>query len=146
MERAIAVLMMLCGLIACAPASPPSPPEIAARPPPAAPRVVSTEEGIATWYGRGRAGHSTASGERFDPGALTAAHRTLPLGTMVRVTNLANGRAIEVRINDRGPQDRRRVIDLSLAAADALGFTSAGITRVRIERLAASEVLAQPQQ
>ena len=77
---------------------------------------------------------ATASGEPFDPDAMTAAHRTLPLGTVVRVTNMANGRIVTVRINDRGPHDRSRIIDLSRGAAQALGFVSDGVMKVKIER------------
>src|SRR5205823_6298814 len=86
---------------------------------PPEPRVVQT--GKASWYGDPHHGRKTASGEVFDMYALTAAHRTLPLGSRVRVTNLANGRAVDVRINDRGPTLADRIIDLSYAAARALG-------------------------
>lgn len=92
-------------------------------------------KGIASWYGRGFAGHRTASGERFDPSELTAAHRTLPFGTRVRVTDAA-GDSVVVRINDRGPYARGRVIDLSRAAARKLGITRAGSGRVTLSVLA----------
>ena len=101
---------------------------------PSAPSAFS-EVGLASWYDRRRVGYRTANGERFSPGAMTAAHRTLAFGSVVRVTNLANGREVDVKINDRGPQDRRRIIDLSKGAADALGFTALGVTRVRIEQV-----------
>ena len=91
--------------------------------------------GLASWYGSFHAGQRTASGELFDPDAMTAAHRTLPLGTLVRVTNVANGRFVNVRINDRGPRDTSRIIDLSRAAAQALGFTSDGVMKVKLERV-----------
>ncbi|WP_419808188.1 septal ring lytic transglycosylase RlpA family protein [Sphingomonas sp.] len=78
--------------------------------------------GIASWYGAAFAGRRTASGERFDPRAMTAAHRTLPFGTLVEVTALATGRALVVRINDRGPGRGDRLIDLSQAAARRLGI------------------------
>ena len=94
------------------------------------PRGVWT--GTASWYGEAHHGKKTASGEPFDMHALTAAHRTLPLGTRVRVTNLANGRAVEVRINDRGPSVADRIIDLSYGAARALDAVGAGVFRVRI--------------
>jgi len=94
------------------------------------PRGVWT--GAASWYGEAHHGKKTASGEPFDMHALTAAHRTLPLGTRVRVTNLANGRAVEVRINDRGPSVADRIIDLSYGAARALDAVGAGVFRVRI--------------
>lgn len=93
------------------------------------------ETGLATWYGPGFGHQRTASGERFDPGALTAAHRTLPFGTRVRVTNLENGRHVVVRINDRGPWRKDRVLDLSRAAARKLGFLDDGVARVRLEVL-----------
>ena len=92
------------------------------------------QEGLASVYGKHFNGKSTASGERYDSRALTAAHRTLPLGTDIRVTNLENGRSVRVRINDRGPHVRGRIIDLSSGAATALGF-STGVARVRIEIL-----------
>jgi rare lipoprotein A len=90
-------------------------------------------EGMASFYGREFNGRKTASGERFDTHALTAAHRTLPFGTMVRVTNLSNGKSVNVRVNDRGPFKRQRIIDLSPAAAHAIGLDIAGTARVRIE-------------
>jgi len=89
--------------------------------------------GLASWYDL--EGRRTASGERFDQRGLTAAHRSLPLGTRVRITNLANGRSVRVRINDRGPFARGRVIDVSRAAAERLGMLGSGTTRVRIEVL-----------
>jgi rare lipoprotein A len=88
--------------------------------------------GIASFYGVGE-GTRTASGERFNPHAMTAAHRTLPLGSSVKVTNLANSKTVVVRINDRGPYARGRVIDLSHSAAEALDFVSRGLAKVRIE-------------
>ena len=87
------------------------------------------ETGRASWYSL----HSrTASGERCDPGALTAAHRSLPFGTRVRVENLKNGKTVVVRINDRGPFVRGRIIDLTRAAAHKLGIVAAGTARVRV--------------
>jgi rare lipoprotein A len=91
--------------------------------------------GQASWYGPGFHGKKTASGEIFDQGRLTAAHKTLPLGTKAKVTNLENGNSVEVEINDRGPYVGDRVIDLSHAAANALGFVESGLTLVRIELL-----------
>jgi rare lipoprotein A len=91
--------------------------------------------GQASWYGPGFHGKKTASGEIFDQGRLTAAHKTLPLGTKAKVTNLENGHSVEVEINDRGPYVGDRVIDLSRAAANALGFVDSGLTLVRIEPL-----------
>ncbi|HET6610874.1 MAG TPA: septal ring lytic transglycosylase RlpA family protein [Kofleriaceae bacterium] len=98
--------------------------------------VVRTQRGLASWYGRRFAGKKTASGERFDPGDLTCAHRTLPFGTRLRVTNRENGRQVIVRVNDRGPfGKRRRLIDVSRAAAKKLGMLDGGIARVTIEVL-----------
>lgn len=90
---------------------------------------ADTSTGIASYYWQGQ---RTASGERFNPGELTAAHRSLPFGTKVRVTNLRNGKSVVVRINDRGPFVRGRIIDVSRAAASHLGFTGRGVTRVTL--------------
>jgi peptidoglycan lytic transglycosylase len=91
------------------------------------------QEGWASYYGSAHQGRRTASGERFDERRLTAAHRSLPFGTMVRVTNLDNGRSVTVTITDRGPFKKHRVIDVSSRAARELGFLRAGTARVRIE-------------
>jgi rare lipoprotein A len=88
--------------------------------------------GVASWYGAAFHGRRTASGETYDMHALTAAHPTLPLPTVVRVTNLDNGRSIVVRINDRGPYAPGRIIDMSHAGARALGFDGKGTARVRV--------------
>ena len=92
--------------------------------------------GVASWYGAELQGNRTASGERFAADALTAAHPSLPLGTRVRVTNLANGRSVVVRINDRGPFVGGRALDVSRGAARALGMLGSGTARVRITPLA----------
>jgi rare lipoprotein A len=89
--------------------------------------------GLASYYGRAHDGRRTASGEVFDMHAMTAAHRTLPFGTRVRVTNLGNGRRVVVRINDRGPHKRKRIIDLSYGAARELGLVGVGVAQVRVE-------------
>lgn len=89
--------------------------------------------GTASWYGRHWQGRKTASGARYDPGRLTAAHRSLPLNTRVRVTNLENAKSVTVLINDHGPYVRGRVIDLSTAAARRLGMLKEGLAPVRIE-------------
>ena len=96
------------------------------------------ERGLASWYGPGFHGRRTASGARFDMHALTAAHPSLPFGTRVEVRNLATGRSVEVRINDRGPHLRQRIIDLSQAAARAIGLGrgSAGVAQVSLRVLA----------
>ena len=97
--------------------------------------LVATEPaiGIASYYGREFRGRATASGMRYDDRRMTAAHPTLPFGTRVRVTNLANDRSVIVTINDRGPFRRGRIIDVSRGAARRLGFLGAGTTRVRLE-------------
>jgi len=89
--------------------------------------------GTASWYGDSFQGKQTASGEPYDMLDFTAAHRTLPLGTLVRVTNLTNRRTVVVRINDRGPVPESRIIDLSYNAARTLGFKERGVQRVRVE-------------
>jgi rare lipoprotein A len=91
--------------------------------------------GKASWYGQEFARRRTASGEEFDPQDLTGAHRTLPLGSKVRVTNLRNGRSVLVTINDRGPYRYRRAIDLSYGAARVLGMIHRGVVKVRIEMI-----------
>ncbi len=93
--------------------------------------------GIASWYGEVFDGHMTASGEVFHKDLLTACHPTLPFGTLVRVVNLRNHRAVVVRINDRGPLEPGRIIDLSLAAADEIGMLRTGVVPVRLEVLRA---------
>jgi rare lipoprotein A len=91
------------------------------------------EVGTASWYGEFFQGKETASGEPFDMQALTAAHPTLPLGSFVRVTNLRNGRAVVVRINDRGPVVEGRIIDVSYNTARVLGFEGRGLQKVRLD-------------
>ena len=93
------------------------------------------QQGRVSWYGPGFHGRRTANGEIFDTHALTMAHRSLPLGTTVRVTNLENGRSVVLRVNDRGPYVRGRVADLSHAAAERLGFVDDGVVPARIELL-----------
>ena len=99
------------------------------------PSVVRVMSGEASWYGPGFFGNRTANGEVYQRGTMTAAHRTLPFGTKVRVTNLWNGRSEVIRINDRGPFVHHRVIDLGHGAASSLGLTASGITQVRLEVL-----------
>jgi rare lipoprotein A len=93
------------------------------------------ETGIASWYGPKFDGRKTANGEKFDMNSVSAAHRTLPLPSMVRVTNLENGRAIRVRVNDRGPFAHGRIIDMSRRSAQLLGFAGKGTAKVRVEVL-----------
>jgi rare lipoprotein A len=91
-------------------------------------------EGLASYYGPGLHGRKTASGERFDQNALTAAHRTMRFGTCLRVVNMENGKSVEVRVNDRGPFKEERIIDVSLGAARKLEMVEKGLARVRIYR------------
>jgi rare lipoprotein A (peptidoglycan hydrolase) len=100
------------------------------------PRTKHALNGTASWYGPRFQGKKTASGEIYDQRKLTAAHKTLPLGTKARVTNLDNGSSVEVEINDRGPYVEGRIIDLSRAAAGALGFVELGVAPVQVELVA----------
>jgi rare lipoprotein A len=101
-------------------------------------KLIEVVQGAASWYGPGFYGRTTANGERFRKGTLTAAHRTLPFGTRVRVTNLSNGRSVVVRINDRGPFKYHRVIDLAHGAASQLKMMQAGQVPVKLEILKSS--------
>ncbi|HKV55177.1 MAG TPA: septal ring lytic transglycosylase RlpA family protein [Candidatus Binataceae bacterium] len=103
--------------------------------PVAAPIPVHTHNALASYYGKGFEGHRTSSGETYDSHRLTAASRTLPLGSVARVTNVDNGKSVVVRVNDRGPFVRGRDIDLSRAAAVRVGLAHKGIGRVRVTRL-----------
>ena len=107
--------------------------------PPASPAILDVRQGLASYYGPGFDGRVTASGARFDMKAMVAAHPSYPFGTVVRVTNLSNGRTVEVRVVDRGPARGPRadgvIIDLSQGAAEVLGFIRAGRTRVRLDVL-----------
>ena len=151
----IALSLILTGCATSRPASPTpqseakpeTKPEAKPEPKPAprpeakpAPGPGEGQTGEASWYGEPHHGRPTASGEIYDMNQLTAAHRTLPLGTRVLVTNLKNGRAVEVRINDRGPSVEGRIIDLSFAAAKELGALPSGTIPVRIR------VISQPSQ
>ena len=102
--------------------------------------VKPYQVGIASWYGEYFQGRETASGEPFDMHDLTAAHRTLPLGTFVKVTNLRNGRSAVLRINDRGPVVDGRIIDVSYNAARVLGFKTQGLQRVRLDLVPSSTI------
>jgi rare lipoprotein A len=112
------------------------PPVFAAPVPTQPEQPAYSQLGAATWYNQAGA---TASGESFNARALTAAHRTLPFGTIVRVTNVIDGRWVKVRINDRGPFMRGRIVDLSQAAARALGIEHGGMARVRLEAFASDQ-------
>jgi rare lipoprotein A len=94
---------------------------------------------MASWYGPGFDGNYSASGEVFNQNAMTAAHRTLPFGTQVRVTNMDNGLSVVVRINDRGPFHGDRVIDVSTAAAEAIGLVNSGVAPVSLEVLGTAQ-------
>jgi rare lipoprotein A len=117
-----------------APQAPPPPPTQPAAPPPTTRSAPRTEIGRASFYAASFTGKKTASGEIFDPDALTMAHRSLPFGTKVRVTNVRNQRSVEVVVNDRGPQVEGRIADLSPAAARAIGLAD-GLADVRLEIL-----------
>ncbi|MFN3077040.1 MAG: septal ring lytic transglycosylase RlpA family protein [Alphaproteobacteria bacterium] len=103
------------------------------------------EVGIASWYGPGFHGEKTANGEIYDMNDLTAAHRTLPMPSIVRVTNMVNSRAIQVRVNDRGPFANERIIDMSRRAAQLLGFENAGVTSVLVEIMAEESLALKSQ-
>jgi rare lipoprotein A len=143
-RRALAVICLLA-LAACAEQAPL--PAVASLPPPAPPapeQPFFTQVGTASWYGGFHHGRKTASGERFNMNDLTAAHRAVKLGTVLRVTNLDNGRTATVRVNDRGPYVNNRIIDLSAAAARDLGMKQDGLARVRIEAFAADQAAGGP--
>lgn len=111
--------------------SPPAPPEPDKKSAPVEAKLPQTGE--ASWYGAKHQGKQTASGTTFDQARLTAAHPSLPFGSRIKVTNLSNGKSVEVEINDRGPFAENRIIDLSQAAAKALGMMESGTTTVRLE-------------
>ena len=129
-DRWLFALVVVAAACGGAPRHEPTPPRTGLAP--------AVQRGLATFYGIEQQGGPTASGERFDRNQLTAAHRTLPLGTRVRVTNTRNGRSVEVRINDRGPYGGHgRIIDLSEAAARRLDMIAAGVVPVIVEVLPA---------
>jgi rare lipoprotein A len=136
MQRAVAVAIVSLAVCVsgCAKRAP------VAAPGGSGPRILETREGLASYYGREFHGRMTASGIRFDMNAMVAAHPSYPFGTLLRVTNLANGRSTSVRIVDRGPARRLRaegiIIDVSRGAAEALRFIQQGRARVRLEVLA----------
>ena len=118
------------GLFGCQSRQPPATVYNIPRPPPCPPPF--TQQGHASYYGDAHHGLTTASGEEFDKTAMTAAHRTLPLGSKIEVENLGNGRKVIVTVNDRGPFVRGRIVDLSQAAARRLGITKQGVERVKL--------------
>ena len=123
MKRLVAIVLALCLTCGCA----------AHRRGAVAPRIERVQVGWASWYGKDFHGRRTASGAVYDMYQLTAAHQTLPLGTSAMVTHLDNGRSVMVTINDRGPFVKGRIIDLSYAAAQALGMVEQGVAKVRLE-------------
>jgi rare lipoprotein A len=132
--------LVASGLAACTGPAPSAtamipPPALPTEPPSLYPGIVPsyTQVGLASWYGRHFHKRPTASGEHYDMNDFTAAHRSLPLDTVARVTNLTNDHTVVVRINDRGPFAKGRVIDLSRSAAKTLGMTKAGVVPVRID-------------
>jgi rare lipoprotein A len=151
--RRFAGLAAVVLLAACARAVVPGPPAPPAQTPPAQGPAVQAppaqpprkspppveHSGLASWYGKAHQGKRTASGEVYDMGDFTAAHRTLPIGTRLMVTNLDNGQAVEVRVNDRGPFLASRVLDLSYGAARALGGLGSGVIRVKFRVIAAPD-------
>jgi len=106
-------------------------------------RLKPYQVGTASWYGRYFQGKPTASGEPYNMYQFTAAHRHLPLGTLVRVRNLSNGESVVVRVNDRGPMPKSRIIDLSYGAARSIGMSGAGIERVRLDIVEPAPEMAQ---
>jgi len=128
--RAAAALALLTALGACGrePARP-----VAQTPPPA-----PVQTGVASYYAKSLAGKPTASGEPHEPHALTAASRSLPLGTTAKVTNMENGRSVTVKVNDRGPYAKKRILDLSRRAAEHLGFKHDGIAKVAVQPVKAT--------
>lgn len=131
----VAAAMLLAFSAAAAQTSASAPAATAAAPAVEPAKTVDTaaETGKIAWYGRKFAGRRTASGERYNPNAMTMAHNNLPFGTWVVVTNVANGKSVKLRVNDRGPTQADRVADVSLAAAKKLGFVRAGLTEAKLE-------------
>ena len=138
-RRPLLVVVGLLGLAACATHGPEAVAPVAPPPAPAAEQPTFTETGLASWYGEEHQGKPTASGEHFDKAAFTAAHPSLAIGTIVRVTNLETGKSIKVRINDRGPHKHGRIVDLSLAAARALTLRHQGVARVSLAVFASDQ-------
>ena len=144
-RRALGIMGLLA-LAACAEQMPP--PVVSALPPPvrepSPEQPFFSQEGTASWYGGFHHGRKTANGERFNMHNMTAAHRSLTMGTVLRVTNLENGRTTTVRVNDRGPYVKGRIIDLSAAAARELGMKQDGIAQVRLQAFIADQPSDNP--
>ena len=149
----LATMLGLSGMKAAAPASTPKPQPSALPDPNSGKNATVTvnvpkkrhwyQIGRASWYGNDFQGQKTASGENFDMNEMTCAHRSLPLGSLIRVTNLSNHKTIVVRVNDRGPLPGSRVVDLSYAAARFLGFSSGGTAPVRLDLVNSKTELAK---
>jgi len=122
------VVLSLVALGACG--RPPEPPSAAAAPP------APAQTGVASYYAKSLAGKPTASGEPHEPNSLTAASRSLPLGTTAKVTNTENGRSVTVEVNDRGPYVKNRILDVSRKAAERLGFKHDGVAKVAVQPVA----------
>jgi rare lipoprotein A len=144
--RKLVIGCTVAGLIALSPKSEARLPSAIARLPIVIPHAKENPEfGIASWYGEECQGNATASGELFDLQALTAAHRELPLGTRIKVTNLRNKKSILLRVNDRGPTIIGRLVDVSRAAAKRLGFLHSGLAPVRVEVVTYPKSYLRPQ-
>lgn len=138
----LTVLLALSALAGCASqtTAPPTPPQGSVQAPQSSrEEPLFTQTGLASFYGATQQGNQTADGAKFDRKGFTAAHRTLAFGTIVRVTNIQNGRMVKVAINDRGPEVKDRIIDLSSAAAHVLGMKKHGVVPVRLEVLPADQ-------
>ena len=134
MRRVLPCILAMLVMVATAGAAPATEGPKSKKSGPSSPkRAKPYQTGRASWYGKPFHGHTTASGEPYDMFQFTAAHRDLPLGTWVKVTNLRNGRWVTVRINDRGPVPPSRIIDLSYGAAAMLEFRHEGVERVRLD-------------
>lgn len=133
--RRVPLILVIFSLAACAPLRN----EPAASIEPSSERPIFSQTGIASWYGDLHNRMPTADGERFDRHAMTAAHRNLPFNSIVRVTNLETGQTTKLRINDRGPYRRGRIIDVSAAAGARLGIKESGTARVKIELFASDQ-------
>lgn len=144
MRRALLPLAAVFALAGCAGPGLIIDEEVAPPAPVYSPKPTFVQQGIASWYGGRWIGRLTANGERYKAGDMTAAHKTLPFHTMVRVVDLKTGKSVIVRINNRGPFIRGRIIDLSVAAAKKLGTYDRGIAKVRIEALKEIPVLRSP--
>ena len=135
-SRSVGAALLGCALAIALTAAPATAQPRAESAAAATPVSARAESGRVAWYGKRFAGRRTASGERFDPNALTMAHRSLPFGTKVKVTHVESGRSVVVRVNDRGPTQPDRVGDLSQAAARSLGVTRSGVVEVELEVVA----------